>query len=136
MTVPTIATNNSVSAGVPPSAPDDLARLQKLRAAFDSMRREIGQVVIGQDAVVEELLMAVFARGSLHSCGGSRPGENPPGQHGLARFEFIVQAYPVYARPDACRHHGHGNHTGRPDDAGAQIRVFARAPLCQYDSGG
>ncbi len=63
MTVPTIATNNSVSPGVAPSAPDDMARLQKLRDAFDSMRREIGQVVIGQDAVVEELLMAVFARG-------------------------------------------------------------------------
>jgi MoxR-like ATPase len=42
---------------------DDLARLQRLREAFDAMRSEIGRVVIGQDAVIEELLIAVFSRG-------------------------------------------------------------------------
>ncbi len=42
---------------------EDLARLQRLRQGFDMMRTEIGRVVIGQDAVIEELLIAVFARG-------------------------------------------------------------------------
>ena len=42
---------------------EDLARLQRLRQGFDLMRTEIGRVVIGQDAVIEELLIAVFARG-------------------------------------------------------------------------
>ena len=54
---------------VPPVMPsavseqEDLARLQRLRQGFDMMRAEIGRIVIGQDAVIEELLIAVFARG-------------------------------------------------------------------------
>jgi MoxR-like ATPase len=46
-----------------PTASDDIAQLKQLRDAYDSMRAEIGQVVIGQEAVIEELLIAVFARG-------------------------------------------------------------------------
>ena len=42
---------------------DDLAALARLRAAYDTMREEIGRVVIGQHQVVEEILIAVFARG-------------------------------------------------------------------------
>lgn len=48
---------------VSPDEKEDLARLERLRTAFDAMRSEIGRVVIGQEAVVEELLVAVFARG-------------------------------------------------------------------------
>jgi MoxR-like ATPase len=50
----------------PPSAAadaDDLARLKLLRDSYEAMRREIGRIVVGQDAVIEELLIAVFARG-------------------------------------------------------------------------
>lgn len=47
----------------PPTGQDDIAQLKRLRDAFDAMRGEIGRVVIGQDAVIEELLIAVFARG-------------------------------------------------------------------------
>ena len=61
----------TVPPAVPPMMPsvpvlsdqEDLARLQRLRQGFDIMRSEIGRVVIGQDAVIEELLIAVFARG-------------------------------------------------------------------------
>lgn len=42
---------------------DDLQALKRLRAAYDSMRAEIGRVVIGQNDVIEELLIAIFARG-------------------------------------------------------------------------
>src|SRR5436309_9888955 len=42
---------------------DDLARLKRLREAFDSIRSEVGRIVIGQDAVIEELLISVFSRG-------------------------------------------------------------------------
>ena len=67
MSVPIVTSansmSNSASINTVPEGADDLARLQRLRDAFESMRREIGQVVIGQEAVVEELLLAVFARG-------------------------------------------------------------------------
>src|SRR5438045_3573586 len=42
---------------------DDLASLERLREAYDSMRAEIAKVVIGQDLVIEELLTAMFSRG-------------------------------------------------------------------------
>ena len=42
---------------------DDLARLKHLRDSYDTMRNEIGRVVIGQEAVIEQLLIAIFARG-------------------------------------------------------------------------
>ncbi|HLK60848.1 MAG TPA: MoxR family ATPase [Chthonomonadaceae bacterium] len=52
---------------VPPisssSDQEDLARLKRLKDSFDAMRSEIGRVVIGQEAVIEELLIAIFARG-------------------------------------------------------------------------
>src|SRR5438105_7761416 len=42
---------------------DDLAALARLRSAYDTMRQEIGRVVIGQHQVIEEILIAIFARG-------------------------------------------------------------------------
>ncbi len=42
---------------------NDIARLERLREGFDAIRTELRRVVIGQEAVVEELLIAVFARG-------------------------------------------------------------------------
>jgi MoxR-like ATPase len=46
-----------------PATQDDLAALQRLRDSYDRMRSEIGRVVIGQNEVIEELLIAIFARG-------------------------------------------------------------------------
>src|SRR5437868_2391535 len=42
---------------------DDLAALERLRAAYAGMRNEIGRVVIGQNKVIEELLTAIFSQG-------------------------------------------------------------------------
>ncbi len=42
---------------------DDMEGARRLRAAYDSVRAEIGKVIVGQDEVVEQLLVAVFARG-------------------------------------------------------------------------
>jgi MoxR-like ATPase len=51
----------------PPSeerAPDgDMTAVARLRAAYGEMRRELDKVIVGQEAVIDELLMAIFARG-------------------------------------------------------------------------
>ena len=41
----------------------DLESLDHLRKSYDTIRAEIGRVVIGQNEVIEELLIAMFARG-------------------------------------------------------------------------
>jgi MoxR-like ATPase len=49
-----------------PSAtlPDnDLAAVERLRDGFAKIKAELGKVIVGQQAVLEELLMAIFARG-------------------------------------------------------------------------
>ena len=40
---------------------EDLASLEKLKSAFQSIRSELGKVIIGQDDVIEQLLIAIFA---------------------------------------------------------------------------
>lgn len=41
----------------------DLDAVKALKNAYDSLRAEIGTVIVGQDKVVEEILIAIFARG-------------------------------------------------------------------------
>src|SRR5512133_665214 len=42
---------------------DELAAVRKLQDAYGQIRAELGKVIIGQDAVIEELLIALFCRG-------------------------------------------------------------------------
>jgi MoxR-like ATPase len=44
-------------------AASDPARLQQLGAAYQRIKSELGKVVVGQDEVKEQLLIALFARG-------------------------------------------------------------------------
>jgi MoxR-like ATPase len=44
---------------------DDSARIDGLRDHYHHMRREIARVIVGQDAVVEELMIALFAGGHV-----------------------------------------------------------------------
>jgi len=41
----------------------DLAELEKLKEAHQSLRQQISRIVVGQDAVVEQLMICIFARG-------------------------------------------------------------------------
>src|SRR5947209_1310175 len=45
------------------AAESDVAMLESLRAAHKQMRAEIGKIIIGQEAVLDQLLMAIFCRG-------------------------------------------------------------------------
>src|ERR1700742_411599 len=44
-------------------AADELAAVQKLQQSYANMRRELAKVIVGQDAVIEELLIALFCKG-------------------------------------------------------------------------
>jgi MoxR-like ATPase len=41
----------------------DLAAVTRLRDAYERMRSEIGKVIVGQDLVIEQLLIAIVSRG-------------------------------------------------------------------------
>ena len=45
---------------------DDLAAVDKLQAAYKEIRAELGKVIVGQEEVLEQLLICIFSQ--------SRPG--------------------------------------------------------------
>ena len=55
-----VATPSETSADL---GADELAAVQKLQTAYANMRTELGKVIVGQDAVIEELLVAMFCKG-------------------------------------------------------------------------
>jgi MoxR-like ATPase len=44
-------------------AGEELAAVDKLRSGYSALRTELAKIIIGQDAVIEELLIALFCRG-------------------------------------------------------------------------
>jgi len=44
-------------------AAEELAAVEKLQQGYQSLRTELGKVIVGQEAVIEELLIALFCRG-------------------------------------------------------------------------
>jgi MoxR-like ATPase len=45
------------------TSPDDLQALENLKSAYGSIRSELGKVIVGQEQVIEQLLIAIFAQG-------------------------------------------------------------------------
>lgn len=43
--------------------PDDLAAVAKCQASYERIRAELAKVIVGQDRVIEQVLIAIFARG-------------------------------------------------------------------------
>jgi MoxR-like ATPase len=44
-------------------AADELAAVEKLQKGYHDLRTELGKIIVGQEAVIEELLIALFCRG-------------------------------------------------------------------------
>ena len=42
---------------------EEMAAVEKLQRAYHDMRAELGKVIVGQEVVIEELLIALFCRG-------------------------------------------------------------------------
>ncbi len=42
---------------------EELQALEKLKVAYQDVRRELGKVIVGQEAVLEQMMIAIFAQG-------------------------------------------------------------------------
>jgi MoxR-like ATPase len=63
---PTLAQEPDVITAVeaaPNLAADDMESIRRLRDAFNDIKRQLARVIVGQDQVIEELLIALFSRG-------------------------------------------------------------------------
>ena len=58
---------SSLSRIVPPDDPmtetNDVQAAERLQKGYDTIRTELGRVIVGQDAVIDQLIVALFARG-------------------------------------------------------------------------
>ena len=56
-----------LTSDVPPAtervSESDLEAMKRLQTAFADIKKQLGQVIVGQDKVIEELLIALFSRG-------------------------------------------------------------------------
>ncbi len=87
-----------------------------METATGAIREQLGRVIVGQEEVIEQLLITLFSRGHCLL----------EGVPGLAKTLLIstlaktpepgVQPHPVHARPDAGRHHRHRGDRGEPRD--------------------
>src|SRR5205085_7837419 len=41
----------------------DLTAIKQLQSAYEDLKRQLGRVIVGQDEVIEQLLIALFSRG-------------------------------------------------------------------------
>ena len=41
----------------------DIASIKKLQTAYKDLKHQLGRVIVGQDEVIEQLLIAMFSRG-------------------------------------------------------------------------
>src|SRR4051794_22068246 len=42
---------------------DDVAAIDELRSTYDALRAELGRIIVGQQEVIEQLAICLFARG-------------------------------------------------------------------------
>ena len=54
--------NTNPSGGNAELSNQDVESLEKLSQAYGSVRREMGKLIVGQNEVVEQLMIAIFAR--------------------------------------------------------------------------
>ncbi|MCA9074046.1 MAG: MoxR family ATPase [Planctomycetaceae bacterium] len=52
-----------VSDAPPALHEDDVAQIDELRSVFEKLQAELGQIIVGQKAVIEELAICLFSRG-------------------------------------------------------------------------
>jgi MoxR-like ATPase len=54
---------DDMTAPAGPVSQSDLESMKRLQSAFEDIKRQLAQVIVGQDKVIEELLIAMFSRG-------------------------------------------------------------------------
>jgi len=122
--VPTLLMNNTPPA---PVSPDDLTRAKQLQDAFARIRSQIGQVIVGQDKTIEQLLIAMLARGHCLL-------EGVPGLAKTLMVRSLAQAmdlefHRIQFTPDLMPADITGTDIIQTLDSGARQMAFVKGPV-------
>ena len=119
----------------PNAADQDVAAIERLRDGYQQICRQLGRVIVGQEQVVEQLLIALFANGHCLL-------EGVPGLAKTLMISTLARCLSLkFSRiqftPDLMplRHHRHRGHPRGSDLRRSPVAIFARAGLCQHRFG-
>ena len=118
----------------PPSA-DDVAAVQRCEQAFDRLRAELAKVIVGQDEVIEQVLVAIFARGHALL-------EGVPGLAKTLLVSSLAEALHLSFKriqftPDLMPSDVTGTEVIQEnlETGGPAVQISARPAVCQHDPG-
>src|SRR6516162_4393980 len=60
---PSLAISDGTQGAPAEMGQDDLNAVRRLREAFENIKKQLSRIIVGQDQVIEELLIALFSRG-------------------------------------------------------------------------
>ena len=111
----------------PPPTHDDLEQAKKLQATFQKIRLQIGQVIVGQDKTVEQLLIAILA-------GGHCLLEGVPGLAKTLMVRSLAQAmdlefHRIQFTPDLMPADITGTDIIQQSENGSRQLAFAKGPV-------
>ena len=109
----------------PTSEPDIAEVADRVAASRTRILAEIRKVIVGQDDVIDQVLMALFTGGHCLITGVPGLAKTLLIKTRRADSRPVLQAHPVHARPDAGRHHRHGGPRRRGGPSRAALRAGA-----------
>ena len=86
------------------------ATIDRLSQARDRLIHELSKVIVGQQRVIDELLICSVEPWTLSAGRRTRTGEDADDQHAREGDGLVVSSHPVHSGSDAGRHHRHGDH--------------------------
>ena len=110
-------------------------RIERFRTVRDEILAQVHQVIVGQDEVLEQILIALFVGGHCLITGLPGTAKTLMVRTIAQTLGLRVQAHSVHAGPDAVRHHRHRHHRGGSDDRPPPVDVRAGADLRQHPAG-
>ena len=77
--------NHQQPVGSMNSQSDDIASVERISDAYQDLRSQVSKIIVGQDSVVDEILIALFAGGHCLLVGAPGLAKNSACQHGRRR---------------------------------------------------
>ena len=102
---------------------EDLAQVEEMGKKKAEITSEIKKVIVGQEKVIEEILVALFCRGHCLLVGVPGLAKTLLISTLAGIMELRVQPGPVHLRPDALGHHGNRHIGGRDGKQEALVPV-------------
>ena len=111
------------------------SRIERFRQVQSEIVTQVRRVIVGQEEVLEQVMIALFVGGHCLITGLAGNRQDPAGAHHGANARPGVQAHSVHARPDAQRHHRHRHHRRGPRHRPPHLDLRAGPDFRQHPAG-